>query len=1787
MAVEDWEEHKTETGEVYYYNIRTDESTWDKPRELMTEQDLEEASGEWYWIEDPSESWLPCRVAQKMSNGGMKVTPYRGTRRITVKKHRVGPKITDILALQTLTDDLVQLAEVHEPSVIDLLRRRFFQEKYYTGLGDILVAVNPFKKTKHFTPKEMTQYRNRGGQEMPPHPYLVIDSAYQDLCEYKRSQSLLISGESGAGKTYTVRVCLGYLSEAAGSPTGIERKIMAANPLLEAFGNAKTLRNDNSSRFGKFVRLFFSERDQIIAASTDHYLLEKSRVAFQTEGERNFHIFYYLTTCLDKSERKRLKLEDPPQKFHYLNQSGSYTADTHNDGSEFDDMQAALDELHFSGEDRWAMYEIVAAILHLGNVEFDPVSNVASEVKNRKVLKNVAKLLKVDPKSLATALTESNTMVSDGNLRRTFTPDKARDARDALAKHVYSRLFNWIVNHLNKVMMSDIGKKDTSEMPIIGMVDIFGFEIFKINSFEQLCINFANEKLQQMFNRHTFTLEEQTYEDEGVPFKHVKFHDSQPLLDLLGLPAKGTKLRHSIYQELDDMTSTNQTDEKFLGAIKSRFKDKKKLFSTRLKKRTTFKIFHYAGGVVYDTKGFVKKNADKLYDNLVEVMSTSENPIISKLFHHSSPAASKKKSSRGGGRRRNKVTTQGGIFVKQLKALESTVEKTWPRFIRCVKPNQLKKPDIFNAPLSLEQLRFAGVFEAVTIRKRGYPFRFSHKNFFQRFRPILFKKKKKRSGKKSRGATKFTPLQNAKQSSYKKASKQLIEKMASLIDEAADIQVGKTMVLYRAKQSRPMELLRLNAVNSYASVLQRHARGMIARIQYRKMRKVLPIIKRAIEEREEQALRKALSKAAPLTFKMRQVVRAERLLQAIETERKLIPKIKDALKKDMERSFDEVDALVQQMNALRKEDKRAFKGMKAAKQLWQAHHVVAQKRKARAEAKEAIDGIGKVTLEESLMAIATALRGIKTVKKEQDLPDFCKKESKTLKSEKKSLQSEYELVEEVKTLCAEGGPAGTKGKLDVSNMKPGRLEKATEAAAAIARAVDSKIMLALAAALVALRRALKKALRSGNEKASDPEWKKVEQKLSEAMAAHEKCAEPVVADELKTVRGDLALRAAVEEVVEKIENALQTLDPQELSLATSQAKELDLSSHSKYGKVTKRAIRAFKDVQEADRLLLAALRPPLKLKALRDAINCSVSCGYGDVGKSGESLTTNALEVHACCSTLASQAADSLRVLHRPQMKSVVAGCKEMQFPLREAEEIENLLQLGEREFLAKQLKAAQKVGDNARAVRVSERLGDANFRDSMYRDRHELRKCPLLKSPERFCKRIWGLISFESLQRSMLHWVPSPIHTTLTDVEQHPELGDPEQLSTLQRIACVMHKSILCAMGDRRYNNPAAIVSELLTEGLRHPAVADEIFVQFCKQLTPAASDASKQGPSRENATLGWQVLGLCLHAFRPSKTLFPFIDVWMRQQRSPQRDVILNILHQSMLGGNMRTCPTVESVERALSRIRSSSKMTTKRWRMSGVHQHFDLDMALEDVDLDPAAIPWRVKLSRNKMLRMANAGNGGSAAGSGGSGSKAKRMSIKVRAAAASSAMRRSSTRATNDAATKDVDAGDDANDSVRFYKAEFDYDAAADASDELSFTVGEVLKVDMSLADNQEDSGWLLAELRGKRGLIPSNYVKLQPKKKKSEKSKTPRKAPPPRREPEPEPVKEEEEEEEPKGDPHRAKFDFDAESPDELSFKTGEKIWCTPIPDPEFDGWMIGVNERGKEGLVPDNFLQKL
>ena len=510
------------------------------------------------------------------------------------------------------------------------------------------------------------------------------------------NQSCPVSGESGAGKTVACGFIMKYLAKLSdwrlaelGKTKNPDEKditslVAGVSPFLEGFGNAKTTMNDNSSRFGKFTKILFND-GMIVGAEMDCYLLEKARLVDQGEHERNYHVFYGLikgATAEEQAKYKFNKVEDYDMLMHghtpviehetKADGSNTYDADRMNNplAKDPDDtgFRAAFKNAQVDEAAQCIIWDAIAGMLKLSQLRFEACKNDkgedASKVVNTDVAKEIETLWGI--KDLAGQVVLYKLDCAGTIVWKPMTPGGSNDNRNALLKAYYGHIFDWLFDGVANVVL----KPEGSDEGFVGLLDIFGFEVFKKNSIEQLCINFANEKLQQMFNRHTFTLEEKTYEDEGIEFKHIEFHDSQPLLNMLGLPAKGKKLRHSIYGCLDDITSTNQTDDKFLGLIKTRFGKKKKLLSTRLKSRTAFKIFHYAGGVVYDSVGFVKKNADKLYDNLEGLMQEAENKLVCEAFGGNNKKG--KRSNSGKGRSKAKVNTAGGNFVKQLKALERT-----------------------------------------------------------------------------------------------------------------------------------------------------------------------------------------------------------------------------------------------------------------------------------------------------------------------------------------------------------------------------------------------------------------------------------------------------------------------------------------------------------------------------------------------------------------------------------------------------------------------------------------------------------------------------------------------------------------------------------------------------------------------------------------------------------------------------------------------------------------------------------------------------------------------------------------------------------------------------------------------------------------------------------------------------------------------------------------------------------------------------------------------------------
>ena len=601
-----------------------------------------------------------------------------------------------------------------------------------------------------------------------PHVFAVADKAYRSMLEAARpkdnNQSLIVSGESGAGKTEAAKQVMKYLTalsarfmiqldKAQGgsgvvSKNNIEVKVLKSNPFLEAFGNAKTLRNNNSSRFGKFLKIQYLQGG-IVGATMEHYLLEKARVVKPLEGERNFHIFYQL--CVGCPEDLRADLQvGTPDKYDYLTNGNCVTVENMDDKEEFADVIDGLSAVGIEAPLQASMWRVIAAVMNLGNIKFKDVATKdadnKSQIKNPEQAETTAQLF--GTMDLPRRLVTQRMKVGMEVVERHQDARRAKNSRNALAKHVYDRMFTWLIGRVNSVLAYPDGTNN-----FIGILDIFGFEIFAVNSFEQLCINFANEKLQSLFNTHIFTMEQEMYKMEGVDVTSIKFRNNQPCVELIEAGAKNkNKAPPGILTLLDDVCRGGQqgmTDEKFLDTVVRAHKDQNEYFVVpKVRSMDKFSVKHFAGAVTYTVKNFIGKNNDKLNDDLEEMMAESKVSFVRTLFSENfsagegamSPAAAAAAAGSGvpgtpSSPRKGKGSTAptiGGRFKRQLKHLYDTLLHTNPHYIRTIKPNEVKRPQVFDAPKILEQLLYSGVLETVRIRREGYPFREPYVDFWRR-----------------------------------------------------------------------------------------------------------------------------------------------------------------------------------------------------------------------------------------------------------------------------------------------------------------------------------------------------------------------------------------------------------------------------------------------------------------------------------------------------------------------------------------------------------------------------------------------------------------------------------------------------------------------------------------------------------------------------------------------------------------------------------------------------------------------------------------------------------------------------------------------------------------------------------------------------------------------------------------------------------------------------------------------------------------------------------------------
>ncbi|XP_061627681.1 myosin-9a [Phyllopteryx taeniolatus] len=726
-------------------------------------------------------------------------------------------------------EDMAELTCLNEASVLHNLKERYYSGLIYTYSGLFCVVVNPYKHLPIYSEDIINMYKGKKRHEMPPHIYAITDTAYRSMMQDREDQSILCTGESGAGKTENTKKVIQYLAHVASSFKSkkdqgeLEKQLLQANPILEAFGNAKTVKNDNSSRFGKFIRINFDVNGYIVGANIETYLLEKSRAIRQAKEERSFHIFYYMLTGAGDKLRSELCLEDY-SKYRFLS-NGNLTIPGQQDKDMFSDTIEAFKIMSIPEEERIGLLKVVAAVLQLGNMTFKKErSSDQASMPDDTAAQKVSHLLGINVTDFTRAILSPRIKVGRDYVQKAQTQEQAEFAVEALAKASYERMFRWLVMRINKAL----DKTKRQGASFIGILDIAGFEIFELNSFEQLCINYTNEKLQQLFNHTMFILEQEEYQREGIDWSFIDFGlDLQPCIDLIE--------KHSgppgILSLLDEECwFPKATDKSFVEkVVQEQGTHPKFQKSKKLKDDSDFCIIHYAGKVDYKADAWLMKNMDPLNECVATLLNQSTDKFTADLWRDVDRIVGLDKvtgmsdSMHGAFKtRKGMFRTVGQLYKEQLGNLMATLRNTNPNFVRCIIPNHEKKAGKLEPHLVLDQLRCNGVLEGIRICRQGFPNRIVFQEFRQRYEIL-------------------TP--NAIPKGFMDG-KQACELMITALELDANLyRIGQSKVFFRAGVLAHLEEERDIKVTDVIITFQAWCRGYVARKAFAKRQQQLMAMK--------------------------------------------------------------------------------------------------------------------------------------------------------------------------------------------------------------------------------------------------------------------------------------------------------------------------------------------------------------------------------------------------------------------------------------------------------------------------------------------------------------------------------------------------------------------------------------------------------------------------------------------------------------------------------------------------------------------------------------------------------------------------------------------------------------------------------------------------------------------------------------------------------------------------------------------------------------------------------
>ncbi|KAK6204511.1 P-loop containing nucleoside triphosphate hydrolase protein [Scheffersomyces amazonensis] len=798
------------------------------------------------WYPDPKIGWIAVTIKSNKQQGNkyhLELQSDNDSQQIfTVETDNLNEDNEKLPPLRNppileAAEDLTSLSYLNEPAVLHAIKLRYSQLNIYTYSGIVLIATNPFQRVDQLYSQDIIQaYAGKTRGELDPHLFAIAEDAYRCMKTDGQNQTIVVSGESGAGKTVSAKYIMRYFASVEEDfnnhndenhktdMSDVEKQILATNPIMEAFGNAKTTRNDNSSRFGKYLEILFNKNTSIIGARIRTYLLERSRLVFQPKTERNYHIFYQILSGMNEDDKLTLGLSNA-EDYKYTNQGGQPIIEGMNDEEEFQITKDALNLIGINDNKQFEIYKILAALLHIGNIDIAATRNDAHLSSDEPNLVKACELLGIDSNNFAKWCIKKQIQTRSEKIISNYNHKQALVARDSFAKYIYSALFDWLVDYINQDLCpQEVNAQINS---FIGVLDIYGFEHFEKNSFEQFCINYANEKLQQEFNQHVFKLEQDEYIKEQIEWSFIDFSDNQPCINLIE-----NKLGIlSLLDEESRLPSGN--DESWIQKMYQTL-DKEptnKVFKKPRFGQTKFVVSHYAHEVSYDIEGFIEKNRDTVGEGHLEVLKETSNELLQSILsiidrnatnlELSSSTSSTTINNNNNSRPKpaNRKPTLGSIFKNSLIELMKTIDSTNAHYIRCIKPNEQKEAWKFDSLMVLSQLRACGVLETIRISCAGFPSRWSYVEFADRYHILV-------------PSDDWIKVMNGGQTTQESVSDLCNKILQRNIDDKAKYQLGNSKIFFKAGMLAKFEKLRADKLFKSAVMIQKNVRRNIYRNQY-------------------------------------------------------------------------------------------------------------------------------------------------------------------------------------------------------------------------------------------------------------------------------------------------------------------------------------------------------------------------------------------------------------------------------------------------------------------------------------------------------------------------------------------------------------------------------------------------------------------------------------------------------------------------------------------------------------------------------------------------------------------------------------------------------------------------------------------------------------------------------------------------------------------------------------------------------------------------------------------